>query len=139
MVNIKSTGHSAYNINYHIVWCTKYRHPVLDRCCEFLKDLFQKICSTYRYSLLSLEIMPDHIHLFISVPPAISPAVIVQRLKSIAAVSVFREVVGLKQNYFWDSGLWSRGYYIGTAGSVTAESIKRYIEGQKSRGIHPTR
>jgi len=130
-MTIQSTNHSKYNINYHLVWCTKYRHPVLVRCCDFLKDLIQRICNTYHYSALSLEVMPDHIHLFVSVPPTISPSVIVQRIKSISAVAIFKTIDNLKRDCFWGSGLWSRGYYVGTAGTITVDTIKKYIEHQK--------
>jgi putative transposase len=75
--------------------------------------------------------MPDHIHLFISVPPTVLPVTIVQRIKSISATKIFEFLSNLKQQYFWGSGLWSRRYYVGTAGTVTAETIRTYIERQK--------
>jgi len=76
--------------------------------------------------------MPDHIHLFVSAPPYIAPTEIVKTLKSITANKVFRTFKNLKSKKFWGSGLWSKGYYVGTAGTVTAETIQRYIQEQKS-------
>ena len=82
-----SIGHARYNINYHIVFCPKYRHPVLKNGVDlYLKRLFQNICSHYSYNLLEVEIMPDHVHLFISAKPTIAPTDIVEALKSISAI-----------------------------------------------------
>jgi len=75
--------------------------------------------------------MPDHLHIFLSAPPAVAPAEIVKNLKSITANTVLKTFPQLKRKYFWGSSLWSRGYYIGTAGNVSAETIKWYIESQK--------
>lgn len=68
----------------------------------------------------------------LSAPPTVAPTEIVKQLKSITANRAFAKFPGLKKKYFWGSGLWSRGYYIGTAGNVTAETIRRYIEARKS-------
>lgn len=129
---IRSTKHCKYNINYHIVWCPKYRHQVLTgKIEEYLKRLIYNICKRYNYEILSIEVMPDHIHLFVSTKPYVSPTEIVKTLKSITAIWIFRKFPKLNKQKFWDSGLWSKGYYIGTAGTVTAETIQRYIENQK--------
>ena len=122
LLNIKSTKHCKYNINYHIVWCSKYRH----------KELIETICNNYEYELLNIEIMPDHVHLFISVPPYIAPTDIVKTIKSITAIELFKNYSDLKTNKFRGSGLWSKGYYVGTAGTVTADTIHRYIDEQKN-------
>lgn len=76
--------------------------------------------------------MPDHIHLFVSAPPYIAPTEIVKTIKSISAVEVFKTFKDLKRKKFWGSGLWSKGYYVGTAGTVTDETIQKYIEEQKN-------
>ena len=76
--------------------------------------------------------MPDHIHLFVSAPPTIAPTEIVKILKSISANRIFKTFLNLKKNKFWGSGLWSKGYYVGTAGAVSSEIIVKYIQNQKS-------
>ena len=76
--------------------------------------------------------MPDHVHIFLSAPPTVAPTEIVRTIKSVTANRVFSVIPSLKKKYFWGSGLWSRGYYIGTAGNVSAETIKKYIEAHKS-------
>lgn len=128
-----ATAHSRYNINYHLVWCPKYRHQVLKGKIEiYFKRLLENICNHYGYQILALEVMPDHVHLFISVKPQISPTDIIRTIKSISAVWIFKKFPWLKKQKFWGSGLWSKGYYVGTAGAVTAQSILKYIENQKT-------
>lgn len=126
-------NHCVYNINYHIVFCPKYRHKVIKgRVEDTVKQTIQEVCTNYGYTLIQMETMPDHLHLFVSAPPTIAPTEIVKTLKSITAITVFKTFPWLKKKYFWGSGLWSRGYYIGTAGNVSAETIRKYIEAQKS-------
>ncbi len=131
-VKTKAISHSKYNINYHLVWCPKYRHQILTGQVEtYLKELINNICVHYEYEVLSIEVMPDHIHLFVSVKPYISSTEVVKTIKSITAVCIFKKFSNLKKCKFWGSGLWSKGYYVGTAGTVSAETIQKYIENQK--------
>ena len=129
----RKTNHCVYNINYHIVFCPKYRHGVIrGKVEEIIKLTVTEICTDYGFTLLQMETMPDHVHIFLSARPAIAPTEIVRTMKSVTANKVFRSIPSLKKRYFWGSGLWSRGYYIGTAGNVSTETIKKYIEAQKS-------
>ena len=80
-----------------------------------------------------MELMPDHIHIFVSAEPRVSPLAIASTLKSILTVEVFRQFPKLKKKYFWGSGLFSRGCYYGSAGTVSAATIKKYIEEQKEK------
>ena len=129
----KKTNHSVYNLNYHIVFVTKYRHKVIiEEVEEFVKQRISELCKQYGWEQLALECMPDHVHLFVSAEPAISPLSIATTIKSILAVDVFRKFTNLKKQKFWGSGLWSRGTYYGSAGAVSVDIIKRDIEEQKS-------
>lgn len=129
---IRKTSHSVYNINYHIVFCPKYRHHIFKNKLEYeILKLFKVISYNYGFEVLEQEIMPDHIHLFISAPPTIAPTEIVKILKSVSANEIFKAFPNLKKSKFWGSGLWSKGYYIGTAGAVSSEIIKKYIQDQK--------
>jgi len=133
--NHKTTSHSVYNLNYHIVLVTKYRHDVIIGDVEtFVEQRVGEICVKYGWEQLALECMPDHLHLFVSAPPSVAPLGIASTLKSILAVDVFRKFSKLKSQKFWGSDLWSDGNYYGSAGSVSAEIIKRYIEDQKTAG-----
>ncbi|MEW6046842.1 MAG: IS200/IS605 family transposase [Bacillota bacterium] len=128
----KSTPNAVYEINYHLVWSTKYRKPVLVPPVDVaLKDLLAQTAAERGYDVLGLEVMPDHVHIFLSAPPALSPALIAKVLKGASARRLFIMFPHLRSR-LWGGHLWNPSYYVGTAGHVSAETIKRYIEEQKS-------
>ncbi|MFA6074018.1 MAG: IS200/IS605 family transposase [Candidatus Woesearchaeota archaeon] len=133
LLRVENTkGNSCvYNINYHIVFCPKYRKQVLSEGVkEDLEIIFKSIISSNDWKLLELEVMPDHIHLFVSAHPKQSPLEIVKKLKGISARLIFVKYPQFQKKEFWGKHLWSGGYYVGTAGIVTAESIQKYIQAQ---------
>src|SRR3989338_3774187 len=85
---------------------------------------------SYEWKLIEMEIMPDHVHLFVSAHPKQSPLEIVKKLKGISARLIFKKYPKFQKKEFWGKHLWSGGYYVGTAGIVTAESIQKYILAQ---------
>ncbi len=116
-----------YNINYHIIWCPKYRKPILTgKIKDFLEEQIYTISATKEYDVIELKIMPDHIHLFISAPPFESPTSIVKILKGVSALRLFKKYPELKKEY-WNGHIWSPSYYIGTAGQISAKTIEQYI------------
>jgi putative transposase len=133
IMQIYKNSHCQHEIAYHIVFCTKYRHPIIIDAVEIeLKKILAETCEEYNWKLESLETMPDHVHLFIRTDHMIAPVEIVKTLKSISAVYLFSTFPKLKGNKFWGSGLWSRGAYYGAVGHVSAATIKKYIEEQKT-------
>jgi putative transposase len=126
MSKIKSSRHSKYNINYHIVWIPKYRKPILVKeVKQKLEPIFKEIAKGKGLDILAMEIQRDHLHLFVSSPPKYSPALIVNWLKGISA--------RMYNHRFKTKIKWTRAYYIGTAGTVTTETIKKYIEEQSCK------
>lgn len=81
--------------------------------------------------MLGLAVMPDHVHIFLSAPPAVSPAIIAKVLKGASARRLFRAFPPLRHRR-WGGHLWTLSSSVGTAGHGSAETIKRYIEGQKT-------
>jgi len=133
--NLRVMGRKSsaiYDINYHLVWCPKYRKPILKetRVKEFLEDQIYTIAATKECEILALEVMPDHIHLFISTTPFEAPTSLVKVFKGVTALRLFKKFPELRDKY-WKGKLWSPSYYVGTAGRVSAETIKGYIEEQK--------
>jgi putative transposase len=122
--------HSAYVINYHLVWIPRYRKKVLVGPIEArLKELLVEIATQYGFEILAVEVMPEHVHLFVSAPPKIAPAEIVRLFKGITLRRLKKELESLRRQYWGKNAtLWAEGYYVGTAGHVSAETIKRYIE-----------
>ena len=129
-----STNHAKFSLGYHIIWCPKYRHQILqDVIAVELKQVLAETCAHYEWQLISLEIMPDHVHIFVQVSPQIAPVEIAKTMKSISAVHLFNRFPKLKNRKFWGSGLWSKGTYYATVGHITEDSVRKYIETQKSR------
>ena len=126
---------AVYNINYHLVWCPKYRQPILkeNEVKEFLTDQIHTIADAKGYRVIALEVMPDHLHLFISTSPFDSPTSIVKVFKGVTALRLFKKFPKLRNKY-WRGKLWSPSYYVGTAGHVSTETIQRYIEEQRGSG-----
>ncbi len=122
--------HSAYIINYHLVWIPRYRKKVLVGPVEArLKELLAEIATQYGFEILAVEVMPDHVHLFVSAPPKFSPAEIVRLFKGITSRRLKKEFETFRRQYWGEHAtLWAEGYYVGTAGHVSAETIKRSIE-----------
>lgn len=126
---------AVYEINYHIVLCTKYRKQIMnDELKQFHDDQIRTIADSKDWLLLELEVMPEHIHLFITAPPFIAPTDIVKIIKGVTAKRVFEKFPELRKKEFWGNHLWSPSYYIGTHGNASAETIKKYIDGSFNKG-----
>jgi len=122
---IKRTRWTVYNINYHFVWIPKYRQKVLTgKVAEKCKELIEKVAKKNSIEIISLSIQPDYIHLFISAPPRFSPSVLVNLFKGYTSRYLLQEFPELRTPH----GLWTRTYYVGTDGTVSEETIKRYIK-----------
>ncbi|PHJ36848.1 transposase IS200 [Desulforamulus profundi] len=128
MDKVESTRHSRYHINYHIVWIPKYRRKVLvGHVASRAEEILRQIAKAMAWEIVALEVMPDHVHLFVSVPPKFSPADIVKRFKGVSARQLLLKFPELVKRT-GQGTLWAPSYYVGTAGTVSAEIIKRYIE-----------
>lgn len=127
-----SASHCKYLIQYHIIWRPKFRSSVLKGNVEdTLKLILQKICDDYNYSIKALEVMPDHIHIFVDVPQTVAPCDVVRTLKSISAIELFKAFPQLKRFYARCGVLWSKGYFVSTVGHISEATVIKYIEEQK--------
>jgi putative transposase len=87
------------------------------------------IADQYGFEVLALEVMPDHVHLFVSAPPKYVPAQVVRLFKGITSRKLKQEFASLRRQYWSKNAtLWAESYYVGTAGHVSAETIRKYIE-----------
>jgi len=127
-------SHSVYDIKYHIIWVTKYRYKVLGgNISKRLRELIRQGCEARNITIVQGSIGKDHVHLLISCPPSLAPSKIVQYLKGRASRLIQEEFPELKKRY-WGQHLWGRGYFCATVGSVTEETIRKYIENQEVSG-----
>jgi len=128
--NAKHNAHCVYVINYHLVWIPRYRKKVLvEPIATRLKQLFREIATQYGFEIVADEVMPDHVHLFVSTPPKFAPSQVVRLFKGITSRRLTQEFAQIRRAYWGPNAtLWAEGYYVGTAGHVSAETIRRYIE-----------
>ena len=127
-------NHCKFLLQYHIIWCPKFRFNVLKNGIdESLKSILFKISDRYGYEIKEIEVMPDHIHIFISTKPTVAPSDVVRTLKSISAIELFKQYSELKKFYSRCGSLWSKGYFASSVGNVSEETVRRYIQEQKSK------
>ena len=130
MENYRKSSHTIYDIKYHIVWITKYRKPVVrGEIAERLRDLIREICKARDIEILKGHVSPDHVHVFLSVPPHLSVSQLVQSLKGKTSRKLLMEYKSLSRT-FWGRHIWARGYFVASSGNVTDEVIMKYIEEQ---------
>ena len=129
---LKSSGHAKHDLKYHFVWCPKYRRLALKgNIGNYVAKIIYEVAERYNFSVEELAVMPDHVHLFVSSPPDVAPARVVQTVKSITAREVFKRFPGVKK-HLWGAALWERGYFVMSSGKgTTDEMIRRYIKEQR--------
>lgn len=126
-----TSNKAVYNIGYHLIWCPKYRRKVLVGDVEArLREIFLEKANELGITIETMEIMPDHVHLFVKSPPTLAPHFIVQQLKGISSRLLRQEFPHLRSRL---PTLWTRGYYCESVGHISEETIKRYIEDQKGQ------
>lgn len=132
MNEYQTLNHCKYLVQYHIIWCPKVRFDVLKNNVEYrLEQIIREICHTYNYKITELEIMPDHVYLFVSAKPTIAPTELVRTYKSISSIQLFKEFPSLKEFCKRSGSLWSKGYFVSTVGKVSSKKVKRYIQEQQ--------
>jgi putative transposase len=104
---------------------------------ERLKEMIGEICAEYEWEVEALEVMEDHVHLFVSCPPRYAPAQVMNTIKSLTARKLYDEFPQLRKVQ-WSGRIWAEGYYVGSSGEhVTSDLIQRYIEYQKAEVAGP--
>ena len=121
----------VFSLKYHLVWCPKYRKPVLvDAVAESLVALIKLKAAELGATIHALEVMPDHVHLFVESDPTRAPTHIAAQFKGFTSNRLCKEFPHLRTRL---PSLWSRSYYIGSLGEASASTIQHYIEAQRGR------
>jgi len=121
----------VYTIQYHIVWCTKYRHRILQGNIELkLKEIISGIAEDNQFRIEEMETDLDHIHLLIDCSPQHYIPNIIKALKGVSARLIFKAYPETKKK-LWGGHLWNPSYFIATVSENTEEQIRDYIGGQK--------
>ncbi len=121
-------SHTKFKIEYHFVWATKYRYKVLTGDIGLrVRELVRQTCEHFEMQILRGVVSQDHVHILVSAPPQISPSEIMRRIKGRSSAKILEEFPHLKKRY-WGRHFWARGYFCVTAGELTKEMIRVYLE-----------
>lgn len=126
-------GGYVYNCHYHLIWVTKYRKQIFntDEKQQAMKQLLYKIAGLNEIQIKTIEVMPDHIHLLITFPPRLSITNVTKSFKGASARLWFQKYPETKSQV-WSGHLWSRSYYVGTVGNMSKETVRKYIQNQRT-------
>jgi putative transposase len=124
-------SHNLYDLKYHVVFCSKYRHRILTgEVATRYRVLIREVCASNYVDIISGSMSPDHVHLLLFVPP-------VYRYRRCCSTSKGRVVILLQgfdllRRRYWCQHLWARGYFGVTVGNVNSEDAQRYIKNQEA-------
>ena len=131
MAKWKKLAHVVYQCSYHIVWCPKYRYRILKgQVRKFVDENIRLLCEWKRVEILELNVMEDHVHIIVSIPPKVSVSELMGILKGKTAIKLFKSYPGLKSKPYWGNHFWSRGYCVSTVG-LNEDMIRRYVKYQE--------
>lgn len=123
-----------YSIQYHIVWCVKYRHKILTAQVEKrLLEILNMISEYENFQILECNTDKDHIHLLINCSPQHYIPHIIQQLKGISSRLLMKEFGEILSRKLWGGHLWNPSYFVATVSENTEEQIRRYIKNQKKK------
>ena len=127
----KRTSTTVSMLNYHVVFCPRYRRKIflIDGLEDRFKESVLQICEQNQIEVLAMECHVDHVHLFLSALPKYSPADIMRIVKGNTSRVLLSEFSDILRS----PTVWTRSYFVSTAGNVSSETIRRYVETQKTR------
>jgi len=126
----QSLNHTVWECKYHIVWIPKYRKKTLFKDLrKYLGETFKDLAEQKECKIEEGHLLPDHVHILISIPPKLSVSKVVGFIKGKSAISIARTYMGRKKNFTGQS-FWARGYHVSTVGS-DEEVIRNYIKHQE--------
>ena len=129
-----SLAHTKWMCKYHIIFTPKYRRKIIyNQYKADLRDIIKQLCSYKGVEILEGHLMPDHVHMLVSIPPKISVSSFMGYLKGKSALMMFDRHANLKYK-FGNRHFWSEGYYVSTVG-LNEATIRKYIEDQEKADI----
>lgn len=122
---------AIHNLSYHLIWCPKYRRPVLVGDVEKrLVELLNQKAMELEITIVEANIMPDHVHLFVRTKPIHAPQFVVGQFKGYTSRILRQEFQTLRSRL---PTLWTRSYYADSVGKLNEYTIRKYIEDQKGK------
>lgn len=130
MVEIRSNNNITYQCAYHVVWCPKYRRPVIENdVATRLKQIIREVAAERECPIIELETMPDHVNLLVECDPQYGIHRLVKQIKGRPSRALRQEFPSLKSRL---PTLWTNSYFIATVGGATLEAIRQYVENQRN-------
>ena len=127
----RHTNTTVSLINYHFVFSPRYRRKIflIPNVEKRFKELVKLKCDELEIEIIAIECDEDHAHIFLNCPPTLSPSSIMQQIKGYTGCILRKEFLELSKM----PNLWTRSFFVSTAGNVCSETIKKYVESQKKR------
>ena len=130
MVTIRTNNNVVYRCAYHVVWCPKYRRPVIEGAVdERLKQIIREVCAERECNLIELETMPDHVHMLVECDPQYGIHRLVKQIKGRSSRLLRDEFPTLRSRL---PTLWTNSYFVATVGGAPLEVIKQYVANQRN-------
>ncbi|MEE3488886.1 MAG: IS200/IS605 family transposase [Bulleidia sp.] len=128
----ESLAHTKWNCTYHIVFIPKGRRKIMYGALRRdIREILKELCDMKDVELIKGAVCPDHVHMYVAIPPKMEVSKFMSYLKGKSALMIFDRHP--EQRNRWDKHFWARGYYVETVGNVNEETIKKYIEEQYER------
>jgi len=125
-----SLSHTRWECKYHIVWIPKYRKKAMyGQLRKHLGEVIRKLARQKESNVIEGHLMPDHIHMLISIPPKYSVSQVIGYMKGKSAIHIARSYLGRRKN-FTGQHFWARGYYVSTVG-LDEDMVRSYIKKQE--------
>lgn len=133
-MEIKSGRGYVYTIQYHIVWCVKYRHKILNNHIEKrLIELLKQIADDNGFTIVEINTDKDHIHILVDCSPQHYIPDMIKALKGVSARLLMKEFGDELRKKLWGGHLWNPSYFVATVSENTEEQIRNYIRSQKEK------
>lgn len=131
MAEVRSNNNIVYRCVYHVVWCAKYRRPVIEGAVDArLKQIIREVCAERECNIIEVETMPDHVHLLVECDPQYGIHRLVKQVKGRSSRLLREEFPSLKRRL---PTLWTNSYFVATVGGAPLEIVKQYVENQRNK------
>ena len=131
MKNYKSLSHAKWDCKYHIVWIPKYRKKrIYGDIRRYLGEILHKLANQTEYVIEEGHLMPDHVHILISIPPKYAVSKVVGFIKGKSAIMIARRFNGRQRNFTGEK-FWAKGYFATTVG-LEEQVVRKYIRHQET-------
>lgn len=131
MAEVRSNNNVVYRCAYHVVWCAKYRRPVIEGAVDArLKQIIREVCAERECNIIEVETMPDHVYLLVECDPQYGIHRLVKQVKGRSSRLLREEFPSLKRRL---PTLWTNSYFVATVGGAPLEIVKQYVENQRNK------